>query len=62
MAAKFIAHDKLADWLADLAAKRRVLVPVMEKNAVVFRAYKPGVAMELSRQAHQPPKAAVFPA
>ncbi|MFZ5427719.1 MAG: 4Fe-4S dicluster domain-containing protein [Thermodesulfobacteriota bacterium] len=62
MAAKFLASDKLAAWLAELASSRRVLVPVRERDAVVFRPFGPGVAPALGRKSDVPPKAAVFPA
>lgn len=62
MDALFLADDKLSAWLSELAAARRVLVPVREREAVVFRPYAAGVTPVLDRQANVPPKASVFPA
>lgn len=61
MAAKFLTSDNLAAWLAELAAKRQVLVPVREQDAVVFRPFTAGTAPVLDRQANVPPKGSVFP-
>jgi len=62
MAAKFLASEKLPAWLAELASSRVVLVPVKERDAVVFRPYSEGVKPVLDRQANVPPKASIFPA
>jgi ferredoxin len=62
MAAKFIAYGKVAAWLDELAKARQALVPVLERDAVVFRPYAAGVRLALERHANVPPKAPVFPA
>ena len=36
-AIRFLAADKLASWLAEVAASRQVLAPRQEGKAVVFR-------------------------
>ncbi|WP_300162446.1 4Fe-4S dicluster domain-containing protein [Solidesulfovibrio sp.] len=61
-AVKYIASDKLPDWLKSLAAKSRVLVPVAEGGGVVFRPYAPGCRPVFDSDATAPPKGAVFPA
>nr|WP_279343215.1 4Fe-4S dicluster domain-containing protein [Fundidesulfovibrio terrae] len=62
MAAKFLPADKLNEWIAELAESRRVLVPVTEQNAVVFRPYAKDTEPVFGRQANVPPKASIFPA
>jgi ferredoxin len=62
MAAKFLPADKLMDWIAELATSRQVLVPVTERDAVVFRPYSKDAKPVFDRQANVPPKATVFPA
>ena len=61
MSAKYLAQGALTAWLDALAKGRRVLVPVQEHAAVVFRPYASGVKPALSRQADQPPRESVFP-
>ncbi len=59
---KFLKQDRLADWLAALGEKNRVLVPREEGNSVVFRPYAAGDALVLSVDSTASPKAALFPA
>nr|WP_279355721.1 4Fe-4S dicluster domain-containing protein [Fundidesulfovibrio agrisoli] len=61
MSAKYLAQGDLSAWLGALAQGRRVLVPVRENGAVVFRPYGPGTKPVLTRQADSPPKESVFP-
>ena len=60
-AIRFLAADKLASWLAEVAASRQVLAPRQEGKAVVFRPLVAGETPSLAR-ATVSPKAAVFPA
>ena len=60
-AIRFLAADKLAPWLAEVAASRQVLAPRQEGKAVVFRPLVAGETPSLAR-ATVSPKAAVFPA
>ena len=60
-AIRFLAADKLASWLAEVAASRQVLAPRQEGKAVVFRPLVAGETPSLAR-ATISPKAAVFPA
>ncbi|WP_173087168.1 4Fe-4S dicluster domain-containing protein, partial [Fundidesulfovibrio magnetotacticus] len=62
MSAKYLPGEKLAAWLEELSGSRLVLVPVMERDAVVFRPFASNVPVELGRQANVPPKDSVFPA
>jgi len=62
MSARFLPADKLAAWLKELAAGRLVVVPVMERDAVVFRPFDEKIPLVLDRQANVPPKGQVFPA
>lgn len=59
-AIRFLAADKLASWLAEVAASRQVLAPRQEGKAVVFRPLVAGETPSLAR-ATISPKAAVFP-
>ncbi|MYL83740.1 hydrogenase [Desulfovibrio aerotolerans] len=61
-AVKYISREKLPEWLKALAAERRLLVPVEEGGAVVFRAYDPAKAPVFGSDATAPPKGSVFPA
>uniref|UniRef100_I2PXU0 4Fe-4S ferredoxin-type domain-containing protein n=1 Tax=Desulfovibrio sp. U5L TaxID=596152 RepID=I2PXU0_9BACT len=61
-AVKYIASEKLPQWLSALAADRRVLVPVQEGPGVVFRPYDAAKAPVFGSDATAPPKGAVFPA
>ena len=61
-AVKYISRDKLPQWLAALAADRRVLVPVAEGDGVVFRPYDPAREPVFGSDATAPPKSAIFPA
>ncbi|WP_428563014.1 MAG: 4Fe-4S dicluster domain-containing protein [Solidesulfovibrio sp. DCME] len=61
-AVKYIASEKLPDWLKSLAEKSRVLVPVAEGGGVVFRPYAPGCQPVFGSDATAPPKGSVFPA
>jgi len=60
---KYISHEKLPQWLAALAAERRLLVPVASGDgSVVFRPFDPARRPVLDGDATAPPKAAIFPA
>ena len=60
---KYISHEKLPQWLAALAAERRLLVPVASGDgSVVFRPFDPARQPVLDGDATAPPKAAIFPA
>jgi len=60
---KYISHEKLPQWLAALAAERRLLVPVTSGDgSVVFRPFDPARRPVLDGDATAPPKAAIFPA
>lgn len=61
MAAKFLAHDKLMPWLAELSETYRTLVPQRNGNAVVFLPFDPESAPELSVRPTAPPKGTIFP-
>ena len=61
-AVKFIASEKLPEWIKALAGTRRVLVPVEEGGSVVFRPYDPAKKPVFDSDATAPPKAAIFPA
>lgn len=61
-AVKYIASEKLPEWLKALAAERRVLVPVEEGGGVVFRPYDAAKTPVFGSDATAPPKGAVFPA
>ena len=56
-AIRFLAADKLASWLAEVAASRQVLAPRQEGKAVVFRPLVAGETPSLAR-ATVSPKAA----
>jgi len=60
--AKYISQDKLGKWLDELSQQMRVLAPVQEGEAVVFRPYEAGTEIRLEGQPTLPPKEAVFPA
>ena len=59
-AIRFLAADKLASWLAEVAASHQVLAPRKEGKAVVFRPLAAGETPSLDR-ATVSPKAAVLP-
>ncbi|WP_460031008.1 4Fe-4S dicluster domain-containing protein [Megalodesulfovibrio paquesii] len=59
---KFLPADKLVPWLEEQAKARKVLAPVQEGDAVVFRPFAKDRPVVLDRQANQPPKGSVFPA
>ena len=48
-AIRFLAADKLASWLAEVAASRQVLAPRQEGKAVVFRPLVAGETPSLAR-------------
>lgn len=60
-AIRFLAADKLASWLAEVAASRQVLAPRQEGKAVVFRPLVAGETPSLAR-ATIIPQGRVFPA
>lgn len=57
----FLAHDKVAQWLAEVGRTRHVLAPRREGQAVVFAPLEAGQAPDLSAETTMPPKKAVFP-
>jgi ferredoxin len=61
-AVKYIASDKLPEWLSALAANSRVLVPVQEGGGVVFRPYDGTRQPVFGSDATAPPKSSIFPA
>jgi sulfhydrogenase subunit beta (sulfur reductase) len=61
MSIKFLRQADVAKLLEELGREYRVLAPVQEGDAVVFRPYDPKRALRLDRPATAPPKEAVFP-
>ena len=53
-AIRFLAADKLAPWLAEVAASRQVLAPRQEGKAVVFRPLVAGETPSLARATVSP--------
>lgn len=58
---KFIKTADVKPWLAELAKAHRVLAPVQDGDAVVFRPFAAEQELVLDRQATMPPKKSVFP-
>ncbi len=58
---RFLAASQLTALADDLAQTGPVLAPIAEGGSVVFRWYRPGMRIELSRMASTSPKAATFP-
>lgn len=58
---KFLATEKLLPWLTRQAADRRVLAPVREGEAVVFRPFASGRTLCLDQPATVSPKTALIP-
>ena len=54
-AIRFLAADKLASWLAEVAASRQVLAPRQEGKAVVFRPLVAGAPPYPPRPPFSPP-------
>ncbi len=62
MAVKFLSHDQLPAFLAHLAEKARVVVPVKTGGVVQYEVWAPGTEVELDvLLAKQSPKEWVFP-
>ena len=53
-AIRFLAADKLAPWLAEVAASRQVLAPRQEGKAVVFRPLVAGETPSLAAPPYPP--------
>ena len=58
---KFVSYDELPAWLAELAAGRTVFAPRREGQAVVYRPYKAGDALESAQRPTESAKHTVFP-
>ena len=58
---KFISYDDLPVWLAELAASQTVYAPRREGQAVVYRPFRDGDALEFSRRPTESAKHTVFP-
>jgi ferredoxin len=58
---KFLAQERLPEWLAFLSEQNRVLVPRQEAGSVVFRPYVPGDGPVLPADSTASPKAVIFP-
>lgn len=62
MAIKYLAQDQLPDFLAHLAERARVVVPVKTEGVVQYEVWAPGSVVELDvLLAKQSPKEWVFP-
>jgi ferredoxin len=59
--AKFIQDADVTAWLDELSGSRRIVAPVRDGDAVVFKDYAPGTKIVLDRDATTPPKDVVFP-
>jgi ferredoxin len=60
-AAKFIAHQDVPAWLAELASAARVIAPVAEGSAVLYREYDPAGTLELVKKPTESAKHVLFP-
>lgn len=58
---KFVSHEALPGWLAELAEKAAVYVPQKRGEAVVFLPYAEGAHIELGRRPTESAKHTVFP-
>lgn len=58
---KFLKTESVMPFIEELAASQRVLVPVNEGDAVVYRAYRKGLVPNLKRMPTTSPKDATFP-
>lgn len=57
----FLPEAKLHAWLDAVAKTRRVMVPVKEGNAVMFRDFEPDAPIILGDQTSASPKSVIFP-
>ncbi|SKA73498.1 4Fe-4S dicluster domain-containing protein [Desulfobaculum bizertense] len=59
--AKFLSTENLGPWLEKLSEKRRVVAPVKENDAVVFRPYSTDATLCLEKVSTVSPKGILFP-
>jgi len=58
---KFVSYDALPDWLAELGKSAAVYAPRREGQAVVYRAWNQGDAVEFSQRPTESAKQVLFP-
>ncbi|SDP43941.1 4Fe-4S dicluster domain-containing protein [Desulforhopalus singaporensis] len=58
---KFLASQSIGSFLETLLREHRVLVPLCEGDSVVFRPFRKGGGLELTRMPTTSPKEATFP-
>lgn len=61
MQKRYLSHDNLVPWLALMGKDYRVIAPMREGAAVVFRQHDGASTPELSAKPSMPPKDALFP-
>ncbi|WP_147821931.1 4Fe-4S dicluster domain-containing protein [Salidesulfovibrio onnuriiensis] len=60
--AKYLKQDDLGSWLKELGKTYKVIAPVEEGDAVIFRPLTDERTLRIDRQATQGPKGVLFPA
>ncbi|WP_462326245.1 4Fe-4S dicluster domain-containing protein [Desulfobaculum sp.] len=61
MSTRFLAHDDIVPWLSRMGQDHRVIAPMREGAAVVFRQHDGSSMPELETLPSMPPKDAIFP-